>query len=413
MRKPMPLGVFDVVIIGGGAIGTATAYAVSKTGLSVALVERGGIASGTSGRCDGNVLISDKSPGYDMALNKASLDLFPVIARELQYDISWRQKGSLIIAENEPELEMCSQLCEGISADGYPARMMNREETLANEPFLSADVAGSMETDCDGSLNPMALCQGLAHGFSQQGGQSFLKTEVRAIRLGPSGAVESVDTDRGRLFTRAAVACAGVWTRRLGRMVNLTVPIDPRQGQILVAEKSRYVARRKLMEFGYMVAKFGDGSYRRKVTAEMEEFGVAMVFEPTEAGNFLIGSSRRFVGESTASYRRVLRAMAQRAIRFFPIIKDIRVIRSYAGVRPFTPDHLPIVSGTEVPGFFIGAGHEGDGIGLSLITGKLLSEMVSGCPLSMDAKPLSFSRFSGRPPAPSPFISDAVESMEH
>ena len=139
---------------------------------------------------------------------------------------------------------------------------------------------------------------------------------------------------------------------------------------------------------------------------------MAMVFEPTEAGNFLIGSSRRFVGESTASYRRVLRAMAQRAIRFFPVIKDIRIIRSYAGARPFTPDHLPIVSGTEVPGFFIGAGHEGDGIGLSLISGKLLAEMVSGRPLSMDVAPLSFSRFSGRPPVPSPFTPDATKSRE-
>ena len=242
MKKPRSLGTFDAVIIGGGAVGTSAAYAISKTGLSAALVDRAGIGSGTSGRCDGNVLISDKAPGYDMALNKASLNLFPVIARELDYDIAWRQKGSLIIAENEPELEMCSRLCAGIAAAGYPVRMLSREETLASEPCVSVDVAGSMETDCDGSLNPMALCQGQAHGFSQQGGKLFLKTEVRAIKLDPAGAVEAVDTDQGRLLTKAVVACAGVWTRHLGRMVNLTVPIEPRQGQILVAEKSRYVA---------------------------------------------------------------------------------------------------------------------------------------------------------------------------
>ena len=121
MKKTLPFGVFDVVIIGGGTICTATAYAISKTGLSVALLERGDIGSGTSGRCDGNVLICDKASRYDMALNKASLDLFPVIAQELKYDINCRQKGSLIIAENEIELNMCSTLCDSICADGYPA----------------------------------------------------------------------------------------------------------------------------------------------------------------------------------------------------------------------------------------------------------------------------------------------------
>jgi sarcosine oxidase subunit beta len=89
----------------------------------------------------------------------------------------------------------------------------------------------------------------------------------------------------------------------------------------------------------------------------------------------------------------VLHAMAQRAIRFFPVIKDIKVIRSYAGLRPFTPDHLPIISETEIPGFYVAAGHEGDGIGLSLITGKLISQMICDEPPAIPIEPLKLSRF--------------------
>jgi sarcosine oxidase subunit beta len=126
----------------------------------------------------------------------------------------------------------------------------------------------------------------------------------------------------------------------------------------------------------------------------MKKYGVALVFEPTEAQNFLIGSSRRFVGMDTSCHIEVLRAMAQRAIRFFPVIKDIKVIRSYAGLRPFTPDHLPIISETEVPGFYVAAGHEGDGIGLSLITGKLISQMICDEALEIPIEALKLSRFN-------------------
>jgi sarcosine oxidase subunit beta len=88
--------------------------------------------------------------------------------------------------------------------------------------------------------------------------------------------------------------------------------------------------------------------------------------------------------------------MAQRAIRFFPVIKDIKIIRSYAGLRPFTPDHLPIISEAEVPGFYVAAGHEGDGIGLSLITGKLISQMICGEQPAVTTEPLKLSRFKGK-----------------
>ncbi|MCK4682813.1 FAD-binding oxidoreductase, partial [Candidatus Bipolaricaulota bacterium] len=86
--------------------------------------------------------------------------------------------------------------------------------------------------------------------------------------------------------------------------------------------------------------------------------------------------------------------MARRALRFFPTIRDIHIIRSYAGLRPHTPDHLPIVSPVPaVPGLYIAAGHEGDGIGLAPITGKLMSEMITGEPTSIATEPLKLDRF--------------------
>lgn len=391
----------DIVVIGGGVNGAATAYELAKAGLQVALLEKNTLASGTSGRCDGNVMICDKAPGYDMAISKASLDLFPLLAAELDYDIEWRQKGSLLAMVNEQEMEMAKQFLSGISH--YPMRLLDKAQTLASEPMLNPNIVGGLETDCDGAMNPMALVYGLAQGLEKLGGKVYTETEVTGFKLNSQNKLESVFTTVTEFKTKAVVICAGIWTRQLGQMLNLDIPISPRQGQILVGEKSKYIARRKVMEFGYLAAKFADGEYTRDVTPEMEEFGIALVFEPTGAGNFLIGSSRAFCGEDTSSNPRILRAMAQRALRFFPCLRDVKIIRSYAGLRPFTPDHLPIVSGTPLGGVYIGSGHEGDGIGMSLITAKLLREIITNTVSSYDSQPLSFQRFSKQANAASPF----------
>jgi sarcosine oxidase subunit beta len=239
----------------------------------------------------------------------------------------------------------------------------------------------------------MALAYGLVKGAKKLGAKFLTHRAVTGIGLDANGCVERVVTKGGEILAKRVVNAAGVWAAEIGKLVGLDIPIKPRQGQMLVAERTFPVARRKVMEFGYMMAKFDSEGYVRQVTPEMKKYGVALVFEPTEAKNFLVGSSRRFVGMDTSCHIDVLRALAQRAIRFFPVIKDIKIIRSYAGLRPFTPDHLPIISETEVPGFYVAAGHEGDGIGLSLITGKLISQMICGEQTAVSIEALKFSRF--------------------
>jgi len=383
----------NVVVIGGGVAGAAITYFLTRKNVEVILVEKGAIASGTSGRCEGDVLICDKEPGFDSRLGKLSQDLFPQIAQELDYDIGWTQKGSLLAIENEEEMEVAKTFCARLAAEGLPVRILDRHEVREVEPHLAEDIVGGMETDGDGSLYPMGLVYGLVSDAKKRGAQILTHNAVLDIKRDRSGSIARVITQQEEIITPQVVNAAGIWAPFIGKMVGLDIPIRPRQGQMLVSERTFPVGPRKVMEFGYMMAKFEGESYTRKVTPEMEKFGVALVFEPTEAQNFLIGSSRRFVGEDTSCDVEVLRAMAQRAIRFFPVIKDINIIRSYAGLRPYTPDHLPIVSETEVPGFYVAAGHEGDGIGLSLITGKLVTQMICGEPLEINVDPLRLGRF--------------------
>jgi len=143
-----------------------------------------------------------------------------------------------------------------------------------------------------------------------------------------------------------------------------------------------------------VMAKSQEGNYKRNIRSELEKFGIAFVFEPTLSDNFLIGSSRAFVGFDTDVSIEVMQGLAERAIRFFPVMKDIHVIRAYAGLRPYVADHMPIISKVdEVPGFYIAAGHEGDGIGLSPLTGKLISQMITGEETILPIDTLSINRF--------------------
>src|SRR5690625_4269851 len=145
------------------------------------------------------------------------------------------------------------------------------------------------------------------------------------------------------------------------------------------------------MEVGYLISRFGG---ERQVDEITEKYGVALVFEPTESQNFLIGSSREFNGFDTKVNQDVTKYIAKRAVRFYPKMADMTLIRTYAGLRPYTEDHLPIVSHIdEVPGFYVAAGHEGDGISLAAITGKVMEEMLSEKETSIPMEPLRYDRF--------------------
>jgi glycine/D-amino acid oxidase-like deaminating enzyme len=190
------------------------------------------------------------------------------------------------------------------------------------------------------------------------------------------------------------VNCAGVWAAKIGEMVGIDIPIRPRKGMVLVSEKTEPVVSQKVHEFGYMLSKFEDISYKRNVSQLVEENNIAFTIEPTEASNFLLGGHRAFKGFDIRSENEVMRGIAERAIRFLPFLKDINCIRAYAGIRPWVVDHLPIVSEVEeVPGFYIASGHEGDGISMAPITGKMMAQLISEEETDFNIDRLHFSRY--------------------
>ena len=178
--------------------------------------------------------------------------------------------------------------------------------------------------------------------------------------------------------TGAVVVAAGVWTPELLASADLSVPVTPRKGQIVVLERSPVVFRRKLSEAGYVAA----------VEADEAALQIAMVVESTPSGTALLGSSRQQVGFDRGVDLAVAGAIARRAARFFPILHEARALRLYSGLRALSPDHVPIVGPFgEAPNVCVATGHEGAGIGLAPATGELVAAWHTG---AEPAVPLSW-----------------------
>lgn len=386
---------FDIVVIGAGIIGASTAYYLSKAGYEVALVEKGDIANGTSSRCDAVALISDKKPGIDTDIGYRSIEMYKELAKELAFDFQFSSRGSLYVCETEQELEIATEYAANQTKDGYHLQMVDHKELFDIEPKLAKDLVGGIWTEVDSTMNPYLVCYAFIEEAMKYGLKLFTNHEVKEITQGPKGNVEKVVTDKAIFNTERVVNCAGVWASHIGDMVGIDIPIRPRKGMILVTEKSERIVNQKVHEFGYMLSKFEDVNYKRNVSKLVEDNNIAFTIEPTDAENYLVGGHRAFEGYNIQSETKVIRGIAERAIRFIPDLKNVSIIRTYAGIRPWVIDHLPIVSDVaEIPGFYIASGHEGDGISMAPITGKMITQIISGEEPEFDICRLSFSRYN-------------------
>jgi glycine/D-amino acid oxidase-like deaminating enzyme len=209
--------------------------------------------------------------------------------------------------------------------------------------------------------------------------------DVTRIVRGSDGRATGVETGRGVIAAGSVVVAAGVWTPHLLGSARLTVPVTPRKGQVVVLERSPVRFRRKLSEAGYFAA----------VKADDAALQVAMVVESTPSGTALLGSSRQHVGFDRSVEIGVAGAIARRAARFFPVLHDARALRVYAGLRPLTPDHVPIIGPfREAPNVCVATGHEGAGIGLAPATGELVAAWATGAASPLPLEWYSPDRFA-------------------
>lgn len=373
----------DVVVIGGGIIGACCTYYLSLAGLRVHLVERGGIASGCSGACQFGIGHINTGIGRDLTL--ASGRLWASLAEQLPLDIEYERVGNIYIADRPNGMRALERTAQLVQRSGMRCQLLGARELHELEPYLSPELAGGLFFPDDAKVQPILATLAFVKAAKAKGATILTFTEVTGIELSADKAVMAVHTTAGRIPTPIVVAAAGAWSASCGEMVGLKIPIIPRKGHIVVTEPVPPMINTYLL----------DASYFEAVEEDALRIAVAMVLGQTRSGNILLGSSRQFAGFDRSVDPGVVRSMITRCLRFLPALTDIHAIRIYTGLRPYTPDLLPIIDeAEEVPGFYIAAGHEGEGITMGPMTGKLISQMITGQELDLPVEKLSLSRFA-------------------
>ena len=375
----------DVIIIGAGVIGASIAYYLGKEGIRAVVLDKKQIASGSSGACEGLLLLQSKKPGIHLDMALESLRRFSQLARELDPPIEYENKGGVVVIETEEELAAMQQFVEKQKKHSVEVSLLNTEQACDKEPALSNNIVGATFSPLDSQANPIMLTLGFLRSAQKAGAVVFANTAVRAIEL-THNRVDAVITDKGKIETKVIINAAGVFAPGIGDMVNLSIPIKPRRGQILVTEAVAPILKRCILSARYIAAKFNP-----KIA---EAGGVGFAVEQTANGNILIGSTREFVGFDKRTTYEGIHTIASNILRVIPEIGNLNIIRAFAGLRPYTPDGLPILGKVEtVKGFIMAAGHEGDGITLAPITGEMIAKLVAGKTVSFPLEDFRLERF--------------------
>ncbi|KJY45799.1 FAD-dependent oxidoreductase, partial [Streptomyces sp. NRRL S-444] len=262
MPKRHPL---DVVIIGAGVVGAAIAYYAARSGLSVAVVDRGPVAGGTTGAGEGNLLVSDKGAGPELDLALLSAGLWRELAAVLPQAIEYEAKGGLVVAPDEASLEALRDFAEGQRAAGVEAVEVGAHDLRELEPHLAPGPAGGFLYPQDAQVQP---AQAAARLLAASGASVHLGEEVTGILTGPGG-VRGVRTRGGELLAPAVVNAAGTWGGRIAELAGVSLPVLPRRGFVLVTEPLPRVVRHKVYAADY-IADVASGSAALQSSAVVE-----------------------------------------------------------------------------------------------------------------------------------------------
>jgi glycine oxidase len=346
------------MVVGGGVIGCAIAWHLQRSGAKVTLLERGRIGDGASSAAAGMLApfaeSSRSGPFADLAT--LGLDTFVRRAEELRaasgIDFQFHQDGILRVAETTEQAEALQQAMRWQNEAGAAMEWLDQAELADFEPGLASTVLGGVYSPSEGQVNPALLVQALASAATASGTQIIENCEVQGFRRKADG-VSALLLPTGELPAEQVVLAGGAWSAAWCRDLGHAIPLYPVRGQMVALSQPLSAVRHIVYSRdGYLVPK-ADGSVFVGATEE---------------------ETAGFDSSVTAGGLGWLLAVAG---RLAPRLAQARMLRAWAGLRPGTADHLPLIG--SLPGLTnvtLAAGHFRNGILLSLITGELVAQQI-------------------------------------
>lgn len=413
----------DVVVIGGGIVGCATAYYLARRGVDVALVEKGEIADEQSSRAWGFVRQQGRDPA-EMPMALASNAIWRGLEAALGADVEWTVGGNLALAADEARMERLRGWLPIAREFGLDTRVLSRAEVLDLVPAMTGPYLGGMYTPGDGHAEPRKATVAFAEAARRAGARLHTYRAAEGIEL-TGGRVSGVVTDRGTIRTSTVVNAAGARAMRIARMVRLplpmlvvrstvaeTTPLPPITASGVWASG---VAFRQKRDGSCYVAGGGQSDY----DLTLDSFRYMRQFLPNylknrrlfrlrvgpeswnDAASLVPGSEAHrhpFAGTvgieprpNPANARRSLKGLAA----LVPLAGEARLKRAWAGLIDATPDALPVLGeAREVPGFVFATGFSGHGLALGPMAGKLTAELIADGKPSLDIHAMDYARFA-------------------
>lgn len=376
-----------MVVVGAGIVGAACALYGTRAGLEVTVLERGAVAAGTTGAGEGNLLLSDKQAGPELDLALRSSTLWNELGAELGDEaFELERKGGVVVAGSAGGLTALRAFAAVQRDLGVASEPLDQAQLHEAEPHLSLALAGGAFYPGDMQVQPALAAASLL--AAARGHGAVVRTGVEVIgSVLANGRLSGVRTSAGVTPADYVVNASGTWGGQVSARLGAAVPILPRRGFILVTEPLPRVVRHKVYSADYVA----------NVASDNPGLEMSPVIEGTRSGPVLIGASRERVGFDKTISIPVVRQLAALAITLFPVLADIQLLRVYAGLRPYCPDHLPVIGADpRVPGLLHACGHEGAGIGLAPATGELITDLITGQATSVDSQPFSPERLIGQ-----------------
>lgn len=371
----------DVIVVGGGVAGTSVAYRLAKAGRKPLLIERRGLASGASGRNGGmtgagSSLFSEAGRAV-YAVTTANLELLKRLPEELEADFELRLPGTLDIATTEEQWEHLVESTEVQRQSGIEVQMLDREQARELMPALSERILGAQFAAGRGHLWPFGLVHAFAAAAQRHGAELRIGEAVTGL-LRDGDRIRGVVMEDGSAIEADEVVLA---TNAYTPIILPELPagsIVPARGQIIVTQPLPPI-------LPHPWGNNFDKEYGRQVPG----------------GPILCGGWRRVdENEGLGHYEErvsppVLAGIAQTLSGLFPALKDVRVVRTWAGIMGFTADGLPLIGRmASRPGLTLAAGFNGGGFSWAAQAGVIVADLLTGKDPGFDLRPFDPDRFA-------------------
>jgi sarcosine oxidase subunit beta len=366
----------DVVVIGGGVMGTSIAFHLAEAGVGVVLLERDVLAAGSTSRAAGGVRAQFSDP-VNIALGARSLTLFEDFGTRPGAEIDLRQHGYLFLLDNEDDARAFEASVALQNAMGVPSRMLSAAEACALSPLIRpAGLVAAAFSPRDGHCTPEAVVAGYAAGARRHGAVIRQHCAVTGIETS-GGSITEVRTSDGPVRADTVICAAGAWSASIGALVGVTLPVRPLRRQIRITEPIPNLPEALPMTI---------------------DFGTTFYFHP-EGRGLLLGMSDP--DEEFGFYQSVsdgwLERLAAAVERRAPRLAEVGIARGWAGLYEITPDHNAIVGEvTDVRRFLYATGFSGHGFLQGPAIGEVMRDLVLGREPAIDVSSLDVQRFAAR-----------------